>query len=106
MATKQELRTAFQRQGSSLGPCCSGASDPLASQCLGLRGRRQQIAARVPAWSALPSASPEFDAVISALNASSDRLANAASDEECLEAIAAAHSALGGLEHLLDGAGQ
>lgn len=105
MATKEELRTAFRAQGDSMGNCCSGASDPLASECFGLRGRRTQIATRVAAWNALADESAAYDPVIADLEASADRLANAGDDAECRAAVSAGHDPLDALERLLDETG-
>ena len=105
MATKQELRDSFQQQGHSMSGCCSDGAAPVAPECFGLRGRRAQIAGRVPAWNALPGGSPSFVPVVNALNASADELDAAGNDEECHAAITSAHGALDMLEALLDTTG-
>ena len=106
MATKQELRDAFQRQGNAMARCCSDGAAPVAPECMGLRGRRAQIASRVSAWNALPAESSSFDAAIGALNGSAAQLEAAGNDQQCRAAITAGHGALDRLEQLLDGAGQ
>ena len=104
MASKQELRSAFDRQGQAMPNCCSGASGPVGDLCLGLSGRRSIIAGRVSDWNALPQQSPGYDSVIADLDQSSALLQSAGNDAQCGAAIEAAHSALDGLEALLDGA--
>jgi len=102
MATKDQLRAAFQSQGANMNGCCSEAAEPLAAECLGLTGRRQQIATRVGAWNALPESSPTFDPVAGLLHDSAARLAGAGNDQQCSAAIASAHHAIDALEQLLD----
>lgn len=101
MATKNDLRTAFDNQGHAMPQCCAGAQGQLGGDCVGLAGRRMQIANNVGAWNALPPDSPSYDPVIAGLNQSTAQLNAAGSDAECTAAIAQAHVALNGLQALL-----
>lgn len=101
MATKIDLSTAFDNQGNAMPQCCAGAQGQLGGDCLGLSGRRMQMANNVGAWNALPATSQSYDPVIAGLNQSTAQLSAAGSNEACIAAIAQAHVALDGLQALL-----